>query len=398
MEILTVLFLVQMVVGIAAAAFIALYLRRVARLSSAGDRAHTETLAILTETLPYLRTGLNRESAGKTASLLLERLAVKAVSIVDQERVLAFVGEGSDHHRPGQPYLTELTKEVMRTGRPGVVRTRDGIGCPNPDCPLSSAVVVPLKVRSKTVGCLKFYQVGHGRLGKTEVETASSLAKLFSAHLELAELEASAARVAQAELEALRAQISPHFLYNTLTTIAALIRTDPDHAREMVIDFAHFFRETLKKHGELSTLAEELDYVEKYLSFERARLGPRLTVRYDIDPATLKTILPVLVVQPLVENAVAHGIEGKMGPGEIVIRSERRDGEDWITVTDNGVGIPAHKLHQVLEPGYGTGLGMGLSNVDQRLKSIYGANYGLHIESTEGIGTQVTIRIPWRSP
>lgn len=358
------------------------------------ERAHAETLSILTESLPHLRSGLSQASAGRVAALVLERMPIQAVSIVDTERILAFFGVGGDHHRPGQPFVTDLTREVLRTGETGMVNDKRGVGCPEPDCPLTSAIVAPLKVRGVPVGCLKLYQTDHAKMGAMEMEVARSLARLFSAQLELAELDVQEVRVAQAELEALRAQISPHFLFNTLNTIASLIRTSPERAHDLVIEFAEFFRETLKKHGEFDTLAEELDYVDKYLDFERARLGQRLQISREIEPAALETLVPVLVIQPLVENAVNHGLEPKQGGGHIAIRA-RLDQTDWIvSVEDDGVGIPPDTVRRVLEPGFGSGLGMGLSNVNQRLRSLYGPGHGLRIESVPGRGTRVTVRIP----
>ncbi|MFN0074597.1 MAG: histidine kinase [Chloroflexota bacterium] len=358
------------------------------------QRAHAETLSILTESLPHLRAGLSQQSAERVAALVLGRLPVQAVAIVNTDQVLAFYGAGSDHHRPGQPFVTDLTREVLLTGETGMVNDRSGVGCPEPGCPLTSAIVAPLKLRGIPVGCLKLYQTDHAPMGPMEMEVARSLARIFSAHLELAELDVQHERIAQAELEALRAQISPHFLFNTLNTIASLIRTSPERAHDMVIDFAEFFRETLKKHGEFGTLAEELDYVDRYLGFERARLGHRLQISREVEPDALEMLLPVLVIQPLVENAVNHGLAPKQDGGYVAVRA-RRDGANWlITVEDNGVGIPAERIRRVLEPGVGSGLGMGLSNVNQRLISLYGPSYALSIESTSGRGTCVRVRIP----
>jgi two-component system LytT family sensor kinase len=162
----------------------------------------------------------------------------------------------------------------------------------------------------------------------------------------------------------------------------------------MVIDFAEFFRETLKKHGEFCTLAEELDYVDKYLEFERARLGHRLQISREVEPEALELLLPVLVIQPLVENAVNHGLAPKPGGGHVSVCA-RSDGPDWlIWVEDDGVGISEDSIRRVLEPGFGSGLGMGLSNVNQRLVSIYGPAHHLEIESAFSRGTRVTVRIP----
>ncbi|MDR5704085.1 MAG: ATP-binding protein, partial [Armatimonadota bacterium] len=176
-----------------------------------------------------------------------------------------------------------------------------------------------------------------------------------------------------------------------------IIPTDPARARNLTVEFADFLRHALRQHGEFCTLAEELWYVEQYLAFERVRLQDRLEVRQQIDPKTLDTILPVLTIQPLVENAILHGIEPKQGKGRIFITSERRGEEDWITVEDDGVGIPKEKLDQIFERGVGSGIGIGLFNVNRRLRAIYGDGYGVILTSQEGEGTRVTVRIPRRA-
>ncbi|MBI3978678.1 MAG: histidine kinase [Chloroflexi bacterium] len=355
-------------------------------------------LSLLVDSLPHLRTGLNHESAAKTALLLRERLGLAAVAIVNRSEVLAFVGAGDDHHLPGEPIKTDLTRLALQTGRVQVAQAPAVIHCPIPGCPLTSGVVVPLKVRGESVGCLKLYQTGRTRVQAGEVKVAAALGKLIGAQLELAQIDAQTERVVAAELKALRAQISPHFLFNTLNTIAALTRIDPETAHTLIVDFAHFFRETLKRHGEFCTLAEELAYVERYLTFERARLGERLRVQYDTQPETHQALVPVLVVQPLVENAVNHGIAYKIEGGDVSIVSARHGDEVRITVVDTGVGIAPDQLAQVLQPGYGTGLGMGLSNVNERLRGLYGPAYALDIESRPGEGTSVRLRIPTRYP
>ena len=143
------------------------------------------------------------------------------------------------------------------------------IGCPRPDCPLSAALVAPLLVRGKVVGALKLYHAPNRTNIQRDEKIATGLARVFSVYLELAELDARAALVTRAELEALRAQISPHFLFNTLTTIAALTRVDAVRAHDLIVDFAEFFRDTLSQHWELVRLREELHYVERYFVSRR---------------------------------------------------------------------------------------------------------------------------------
>ena len=366
------------------------------RRRASHTRRQVDALELLLEALPLLRGGLTPETASRTAQLLYQRLHLDAASVVDTEYVLAFEGVGADHHRPGKPIATQLTRQALLQGRPMMATGRAAIGCSGVDCPLWSALVAPLKVRGRVVGAIKLYRCRPGRIGKAQVRAATAVARLFSLYLELAELDAQAARVTRAELEALRAQISPHFLFNTLNTIAALIRTQPEVAHDLVIRFAEFFRETLAQHGEFATLEDELAYVEHYLEFERARLGRRLSVQFDIDPRARRAVLPVLVVQPLVENAISHGLEPRPEPGWVRISARCEDGGYRISVADNGVGIPAERLGQVLQRGYGTGLGMGLSNVDHRLKSLFGPRSGLRIESVRGQGTTVSFWIPAR--
>ncbi len=360
-----------------------------------GRRAALYPLDLSLAVLPHLRGGLTTEAATWTARLLLEHLYLDAAAVVDTETTLAFVGLGADHHRPGEPLRTALTRRVLTTGRAARASGRRAIGCHEPVCPLEAALVLPLLVQGRTVGALKLYRAGAGRrIPPGAARAAEGLARLFGVYLELAELDARSARVTRAELEALQAQISPHFLFNTLTTIAALIRSRPQVAHDLVIQFAEFFRETLAQHGEMCTLDDDLAYVERYLIFERARLGDRLEVRYEIDPSARGVVLPVLVIQPLVENAINHGLAARMQVGHIAIAARRESNGFRISVEDDGVGIPEERQHEVLKWGYGTGLGMGLSNVHQRLQSLFGPASGLHIEGGPGAGTRVSFWLP----
>ncbi|SRR5579875_203476 len=355
-------------------------------------------LNLLVEALPHLRGGLRSGSAKFTARLLYEHLRLDAAAVVSRDRILAFVGLGSDHHRVGRPNITTLTLRALETGEVARTSDRAEIGCPNDDCPLSSALVAPLIVRGNVVGALKLYH-SRGRVIIDRDETiARALARVFSVYLELAELDARAALVTRAELEALRAQISPHFLFNTLTTIAGFTRTDPQRAHGLIVDFAEFFRDTLSQHRELMHLQDELNYIERYLRFEQARLGDRLVVEHEIDDRARRLLVPVLTVQPLVENAMVHGIAPKSGVGCVRISARQRDDGFEITVADNGVGIAKTRQRRLLERGSGSGLGMGLSNVHHRLIGHFGPASGLHIESRKGVGTTARFWVPLSGP
>ncbi|GFG54121.1 sensor histidine kinase [Mycolicibacterium agri] len=225
------------------------------------------------------------------------------------------------------------------------------------------------------------------------------VARYASSQLELAELDASRARLDRAEVLALRAQISPHFIYNALNTVASFVRTDPDRARDLILDFADFTRYSFRAAGQYTTLAEELRNIDRYLRLERARFGESLKVKLDVAPEVLNVVVPFLMLQPLVENAVRHGLAGRGGGSiEIVARDEGSDCA--ITVEDDGVGMDPETLRSgeadVLADG-GSGeerAHVGLTNVDHRLRAAFGNDYGLVVETAIGAGTKVMMRVP----
>ena len=351
-------------------------------------------LDILIEAMPLLRNGLDADSACATVELLYGRLAVDAAAVVSTDLILAYAGEGYDHHQPGMTKMTDFTRRALGGTQTLVTYERSEIGCSHVDCPLSAAAIAPLHSGARVVGALKLYRANGGVLSDMDIRTISGLARVFSLFLELGESDARVALLREAELGALRAQISPHFLFNTLTSIAALTRSDAERAHDLIVDFADFFRRTLAKHGEAVTLREELDQVERYVHLERARFGDRLTVQYEIDAGLLEQMLPTLSIQPLVENAITHGIAPGNRNGTIRVRVNRSARAIEVAVIDNGVGIAHERMARVLEPGFGDGLGIGLANVDRRLEMLYGEPSRLRIESVPDRGTTVRFRVP----
>ena len=199
-------------------------------------------------------------------------------------------------------------------------------------------------------------------------------------------------------MRALRAQISPHFIYNSLGAIASFVRTDPDRARELLLEFADFTRYSFRRHGEYTTLAEELRSVERYLLLEQARFGDRLRVTLRIAPEVLPVAVPFLCMQPLVENAVRHGLEAaKDGVGHISIVARDRDQECVIEVEDDGAGEDPERVRRALA-GDASMDSVGLGNVDARLRNAYGDDYGLVVETAPGAGTKVIVRVPKFAP
>jgi two-component system LytT family sensor kinase len=189
-------------------------------------------------------------------------------------------------------------------------------------------------------------------------------------------------------LDALTSQINPHFLFNTLTSISSLIRSQPETARTLIVKLSGLLRRLLRSQEHFVTLREELEAIDEYLDIESIRFGSKLRIEKAIEPATLDLLVPSMILQPLVENSIKHGLSQKMGEGRITIRSARERDHAVIDVIDNGVGITP------LDAGRVRGSGIGLRNVNERLRVIYGANYQLQLDSVPGEGTCARIIVP----
>lgn len=348
-----------------------------------------QSLEIADRSLAYLRRGLDEETAQAVCRLALAESEAAAVAITDTECVLGFAGIGEDHHAVGGPIMTRATREAIETNEHRILANREEIGCPKQGCLLRAAIVVPLQIRGEPVGTLKFYYTTPRLLNETQVTMVEGLARLLSTQLELSELERQTQLATRMELKALQAQINPHFLFNTINTIASLIRTDPPRARELLREFARFYRRTLEESEDLVPLERELEYARSYLMFERARFGERIRVSEDVAPDALGVLVPAFIVQPIVENCVQHGIAPDK-PLSISVSAHRSGGIVRIVIADDGVGIAAEDLPRVLETGFGKGLGIALKNVDDRLQGHFGPGSGLVVSSTEGVGTTVT--------
>ena len=190
------------------------------------------------------------------------------------------------------------------------------------------------------------------------------------------------------KIEALKSQINPHFLFNTLASIASLIRSQPDTARTVIVKLSGLLRRFLRNDEHFVTLKEELESIDEYLDIEVVRFGSALSVQKQIAPDTLDVMVPSMILQPLVENSIKHGLSRKLGPGCITIRSRSNKGRAIIEVNDNGVGMLMDGLNTPRSTG------IGLANVRERLRVIYGAAYQLKLTSEPGKGTSAQIEVP----
>ncbi len=355
-------------------------IRSFRELGTDAERATYQTLHAASRAGQHLRTGLHAAGAAKASKQLRSLLGCDALAITDTESVLAWDGAAEEL----KAVLMELASGVLSDGRTVVVPVSHAL----------NAVVAPIRAGNRVVGAVAAFapQTGAGL-----VRATSELADWVAVQVELAELDASRTLLMEAEVRALRAQISPHFIYNSLNAIASFINTDPARARELVVEFADFTRYSFRRHGDFTTLAEELRSIDRYLLLEKARFGDRVQVSLRIAPEVLSTVIPFLSLQPLVENAVRHGLEAKEGPGHITICANDSGAFAEVTIEDDGVGIDPEHLRSVLA-GHADGDHVGLRNVDARLRQVYGDEHGLVIETAPGEGTLITIRVPKSQP
>ncbi|CAB1129749.1 putative Histidine kinase [Candidatus Hydrogenisulfobacillus filiaventi] len=354
---------------------------------------------LLRPTSSFFRQGLTADTAQVLAAVIHRMVPVDAVAVADTHVPLAWSGRTCPAHGLECPVHLAVgsLREEDQAG-PGEVRTHTiGVG---PDhqvpCPLRTALVAPLYAHGRVIGALRFYNPVERPFSPHIVRLAEGLGQLLSHMLELAEENRQQRIASEARLEALQAQIRPHFLFNVLNTIILFSRTDPERSRELLGQLATFFRRSLSHRGPTIALKDEIDHVQTYLTLEKARFGDKLRYRIRLDPAVLNLPVPVLVLQPLVENAVVHGLAPKETPGMVSVTARLVRGTIQIFVTDNGVGIPPDRQQAVFTMGVGegTGTGVGLSNVAERLVGLYGPAYALTLKSIPGRGTSVRVRIP----
>ena len=306
--------------------------------------------------------------------------------------ILGFSGVDRKNHEQGTPIQTVVTLDTLEDGQTRVVETANALGFKGDGAKIKGAIIVPLVVRENIVGTLKFYYTSASRMDEDQLAMAEGFAQLLSTQLSLSYLEQQAELAARMELKALQAQINPHFLFNTINTIASYTRTDPTKARTMLREFAVYYRRLLENSEDLIPLASEIEQTERYLMFQRARFGEDSVQMQISDLGELGELrVPAFILQPLVENAVGHGRRPDGSTLHIAVTVTPVGDDAVISVTDDGVGIPPERLATVVDGGSKTGMGIALKNVNARLKGYLGSLSGLSIQSVEGEGTTVVL-------
>jgi two-component system LytT family sensor kinase len=341
---------------------------------------------IAERSLSLLSKGFNRQTADEMAKIIREETGVSAVAITDTEKVLSFVGVGSEHHLPDTPISSPLTMLAIRENRVTFADgAQDHYRCfISETCPLNSVLVAPLAVDDVVIGTIKLYEDSNKRFLNMNKSLGEGIARLLSNQLLVSKYQQQKSLLVISELKLLQAQVNPHFLFNSLNTIIAILRKDASRARELLMSLSSFLRKSLKKNGELSTMEEELAHVNSYLAIEKARFEDRLTIEMNVDPNLLNLKLPAFTLQPIIENAIKHGIANMLGPGVAKIRAYKENGVAIIEIEDNAGTFCEN----------GNENGLGIKIVDRRLKLMAGASYGAKVSCVPNELTRVTISIP----
>lgn len=355
------------------------------------------TISVMDKTIPYFRQGLNDNTAYEIASIIKNISNSPAVAITDKNNVLAFVGVGCDKHPTGYPIRTQATLDAINSGEIKVIRKKEDFNCKIKDCncPLEAAIIIPLFSNKDVIGSLKFYQTKKGAtVTEEQVKFASGMGKLLNIQLELSELDRQTQLAIAAKLDALQAQVNPHFLFNALNTINMYIIKDQEYARKLVVKLSMLLRYLLGNYGRYISIEEEIKYIKDYAVFENARFEDKLKIEFDIEKSIMDVKIPIFTIQPLVQNSIAHGLLPKEEGGTVKVSAKNINNEILITVEDDGIGIKESEINKIFGAGYGKGLGIGISNVNERIKLIYGKRHELKIISTYGVGTKAYFSIP----
>ena len=363
-----------------------------------------ETLSLASDMLEDIKGGLSPESAEAICRHLMPETHASTIAVTNETHVLACVGDMVEDFPPGSLIHTPATRYVIEHGIvQSFTQAIEVKGERGRKRQIPAGIIAPLKVRDRTVGALKFYFRNTHEVNRTQYALVSGFSDLISTQLAIHELELQEELTARAEVRALQAQINPHFLFNTLNTIASFTRTDPARARELLREFSSFYRSTLDNSGSLIPVTREIQQTKRYLTFEQARFGSdRIEANFSVEDEVQDSPVPSFIIQPLVENAVRHAMRDE---GALHINvSVRAAGENALTieVEDDGVGMDKATAARLFEgvagplsvsAPQGGGAGVAMHNISERIKRFYGPNSFAHVDSKPGVGTVITLHL-----
>ena len=334
---------------------------------------------------------MTSEAAQRICQLLLPSTAAIAVAVTDKDHILGYAGYEEADNPSGSVIRTHATHATLSDGRGRILFTPEEIGFPSGSSTIQAAIIVPLVVGRTVEGTLKFYYRRARHISETQKSIAEGFGQLLSTQMAASALEEQTKLATSMELKALQSQINPHFLFNTINTIASLIRTNPEKARILLREFAVFYRRTLEDSTDLILFAREIEQTKRYFTFEIARFGEdRVAMEVDIEPDVDDMMVPPFLIQPLVENAVRHAMpsEGKL---TISVTGQVKGDDVIVCVADDGVGMTEEARLNILHPESSTGCGIAVKNVHDRICGYFGSDTHMEVESELGVGTKVTL-------
>ncbi|AKN32754.1 histidine kinase [Clostridium carboxidivorans P7] len=338
-----------------------------------------KVLKIVKKTTDYMRQGLNENTAESISKIIYETTNAKGVFIGDKKGFLTYCGRGIDEEK-----LKMKLKVYYGTPDYSLIKFISN------DKP-TFFVCAPFLISNTSFEGVLGLEVDLGKENDKYVwEFVKELSELLSTQIELYKVNKLAEEASTAEFRALRSQIQPHFLFNALNTISSFCRTNPLKAKELIIDLSNYFRQTLKREEDFVSLKDELEFIQSYLSIEKARFGERLKIIIDIPENLMNIKMPVFMLQPIIENSIKHGILPKPLGGSVFVKANCSDEEVLFLIEDTGVGMDGDTLNQVVNKSPG----IGIKNVNERLKLLYGEDYGLKIDTNIDKGTKVQFLIP----
>ncbi|WP_302717182.1 histidine kinase [uncultured Senegalimassilia sp.] len=383
--------LVLFIAGVVFTLAITVLIRLLMDPDSVRARQSNAVLQLASQTLEAMGEGLDAKSSQRICSLLLPSTAAIAVAITDDHSILGYAGYEESHNPTGAIIRTQATYATLADGKTRVLFTPEEIGFPNGAHGINAAIIVPLAVGKDVKGTLKFYYRSANHISETQKSIAVGFGQLLSTQMAASALEEQTALATKMELKMLQSQINPHFLFNTINTIASLTRTDPAQARTLLREFAKFYRSTLEDSRDLIEFQREVEQTQRYFMFELARFGEdRLELICDIQPEVNEMMVPPFLLQPLVENAVRHAMPSE---GKLTIRvTGMRTGDDVIvSVIDDGNGMTQEACQNILHPSSTQGMGIAVGNVHDRICGYFGPGTRLEVESELGKGTTVRL-------
>lgn len=364
----------------------------------AAQAAQTRTvLNLALSTLPLFKRGFTAEAAQTAVHLIYQYTSFDAVSITDRHQILAFEGAGSDHHLVDQDLATDISLTAMNEGIVEVANTEERIGCKNPNCPLKSAVIVPLSLGDEIIGTLKLYYVQRWRLTPVEIQLGTGIGQILSTQIMLGRASYQSELLRDVEIKSLQSQVNPHFFFNAINTIMAVMRRDPKQARKLLLSLSTYFRDNLMGAREtLIPLAQEYEHVQAYLTLAQARFPGKYQVTFSDYPTA--ALIPPFSIQVLVENALRHAFGQRKKGNRVEVTIKQCETELEITVADNGHGIDPDKLPELGKKVVASkeGSGTALQNLNERLHGLYDPHTGLKIKSSPA-GTTVKMKIPYQT-